>query len=316
MKNYTFYTLILCFFLFETQLQAASFSSLATGNWNTSSTWTLVSGTDVDGIPDADDIVTVALNHTITLDIAPTITSLIMSNGTLIGANGLAILNDMTLSNGIFRPDGVVSVGGIFNWQGGTLGVSTSPSVFDIIVGGVANLSSAAKTLVKRTLILNGGGTWSAGDIAMLSDCVFRIPVGQKLTVSGSTTLNLTSSGSGTRLFDILGELEKTTTNSLIVQTIVNCTGKLNVLAGLLDFNAGGTLNGIVSFAASSTLKITGGVLNIVQDMAMDGKVLISNALATLTLSGAEVFGALEMLGGTLNLGVHVECAGSKRIPE
>lgn len=50
---------------------AASFSSNATGNWSTASSWTLTSGIDTDGNnwPDGDDDVTILNGHTITLNL-------------------------------------------------------------------------------------------------------------------------------------------------------------------------------------------------------------------------------------------------------
>ena len=81
MKNYIYALFACCIVLYATPLQAANFSSLISGNWNAAGTWTLTSGSDADGIPDADDNVTIAGNHTITLDIAPTIATLNMTAG-------------------------------------------------------------------------------------------------------------------------------------------------------------------------------------------------------------------------------------------
>lgn len=43
------------------------FNSAATGFWDVASSWTLISGSDADGIPDSDDDVTILNGHTITL---------------------------------------------------------------------------------------------------------------------------------------------------------------------------------------------------------------------------------------------------------
>lgn len=43
------------------------FNSAASGNWHVSTTWTLVSGTDADGVPDADDNATILTGHTVTI---------------------------------------------------------------------------------------------------------------------------------------------------------------------------------------------------------------------------------------------------------
>lgn len=46
---------------------AGNFNSNASGAWSSSTSWTLTSGTDADGVPDADDNVTILNTHTITL---------------------------------------------------------------------------------------------------------------------------------------------------------------------------------------------------------------------------------------------------------
>ncbi len=59
--------ILLSLFTVASQARAGVFTSLATGNWNSPNTWTLSSGSDADGIPDADDDVTIAAANTITL---------------------------------------------------------------------------------------------------------------------------------------------------------------------------------------------------------------------------------------------------------
>lgn len=44
-----------------------TFQSAASGNRRTAGTWTLISGTDADGVPDADDDVIIQSGHTITM---------------------------------------------------------------------------------------------------------------------------------------------------------------------------------------------------------------------------------------------------------
>lgn len=61
--------LLLCFITLSNLLKAANFSCAlngsASGNWNSSNTWILTSGTDADGIPDADDNVTISQGRVI-----------------------------------------------------------------------------------------------------------------------------------------------------------------------------------------------------------------------------------------------------------
>ncbi|HMX62313.1 MAG TPA: hypothetical protein PKD58_04545, partial [Candidatus Sumerlaeota bacterium] len=84
---------------------AATFTSVATGDWDQAATWTVV-GVDGDGIPDADDDVTIAGTFTVTivataacnsLSIAP-VNALNLGNQTLTVENDLT--NNGTLSSG------------------------------------------------------------------------------------------------------------------------------------------------------------------------------------------------------------------------
>lgn len=70
-RLFTFRKVILafCFFVAINKANAGNFNCALTGtnsgNWNSASTWTLVSGTDADGIPDADDNVTISQGRVI-----------------------------------------------------------------------------------------------------------------------------------------------------------------------------------------------------------------------------------------------------------
>lgn len=74
------------------------FTSAATGNWGISGSWTLSSGTDADGIPDADDNVTIG-THVITVTQAEACNDLTISspstNRLALGANTLTINNQL-----------------------------------------------------------------------------------------------------------------------------------------------------------------------------------------------------------------------------
>ena len=54
--------------LLSNLLLAGTFdSNVATGNYNVAATWILTGGTDADGIPDADDDITILAGHDITI---------------------------------------------------------------------------------------------------------------------------------------------------------------------------------------------------------------------------------------------------------
>src|SRR4051812_38486445 len=61
-----FFVVALGLVLSQNSSAQANFSSNVTaGIWTVASTWTITSGTDADGIPDADDTVTILNGHTI-----------------------------------------------------------------------------------------------------------------------------------------------------------------------------------------------------------------------------------------------------------
>ena len=75
MKSWYNLFLVLTLFVSQEFFSQATFTSKANGNWNATGTWELTSGTDADGIPDADDAVIIRA-HTITVNVKATCSSL------------------------------------------------------------------------------------------------------------------------------------------------------------------------------------------------------------------------------------------------
>ena len=44
-----------------------TFQSVSSGAWSSASTWQLIGGSDADGVPDSNDIVTIMSGHTVTV---------------------------------------------------------------------------------------------------------------------------------------------------------------------------------------------------------------------------------------------------------
>ena len=251
MKNYTLSFFACCIVLYSMPLQAASFSSRATGNWNVATTWTLTSGSDADGIPDTDDNVTVGSNHAIVLVSATTITSLTMNSGSITGANTLTITGNFTMNSGIFAPDDAVTIGGTFSWSSnGTIGVLTSPSVLNVTINGVATIDgNIDRELVKRKLILNGGGTWILGSINLSEGGILEVASGQTLTYNSTGTYSLNNGSGSGNSFELKGNLILQS-SGLRIFVPVNNTGVISGLGGLEIKNTL-TNNGMVSKAAA-----------------------------------------------------------------
>ncbi len=87
MKNLIF-IILFTFLVTQIAFSQGVFNSNQSGNWNVTSTWTLVSGSDSDGIPDSDDDATILNGHTVSLVASASIKNLTINNGgSLIGPN-------------------------------------------------------------------------------------------------------------------------------------------------------------------------------------------------------------------------------------
>jgi hypothetical protein len=82
----TIFTIILLAFIGLNNTKAATFSSVSSGTWSTPATWTIIAGTDADGIPDSNDDVIINVGHTINLTSATNVLNF-TNNGSLGGNN-------------------------------------------------------------------------------------------------------------------------------------------------------------------------------------------------------------------------------------
>src|SRR5688500_1741660 len=78
--------------------QANFSSNSATGNWSVAASWTLTSGTDSDGIPDADDNVTILAGHVRTVNGISSANSIIFSSTGTAGRIDIASPNSLTVT--------------------------------------------------------------------------------------------------------------------------------------------------------------------------------------------------------------------------
>lgn len=108
MKN--LYALVfVCLLFVQFSFGQGVFNSAASGAWNVAGSWTLISGSDTDGIPDSDDDVTVLNGHVINLPLSVSGKNVtVNSGGTIIGPNigttiyylrvyGTSLINNGTL---------------------------------------------------------------------------------------------------------------------------------------------------------------------------------------------------------------------------
>ncbi|NJO92872.1 MAG: hypothetical protein HC831_30810 [Chloroflexia bacterium] len=126
--------------------QVSTFTSnVATGNWNAPGSWTEV-GSDVDNIPDADDIVIILSGHNISLNGARSANSVTINSGGTLTANG----GGLTV--------GTMSVSGTYDHaiNGGAIPLATWAAASNTIITGVTN---TAPTGLNQSF---GNFTWNS----------------------------------------------------------------------------------------------------------------------------------------------------------
>jgi hypothetical protein len=210
-------------------LSNAQIISVASGNWDTVSTW---SGGNIPGLGDS-----VVINgHTITLDISPTIKDLTILSGTLTGNESL-------------------TVNSTFVWHGGNINGGGT-----MTVEGPSSLIGSSKNLSK-TLILEGGGLWIAGTFNIHSNGVFRNAPGSVLTVDNAGALSITNTSGGIGNFQNQGTLVKSGTGQLSVSAMVvfDNSGSVTINGDkIVCSNSGGTHTGSFDIAQNNSLEFTG----------------------------------------------------------
>ena len=158
-------------FLVLTLLVAQAFYSQAVftskgGNWNSASNWTLTSGTDADGIPDADDAVIIKA-HTVTVNVNATCASLTTDPD----ANNTSGLSP-TIS---------------------TTGASIININANMLLTIVGDFFIKANNSYSRTTILNGPGSVTAGSLTIGND--IAVSSQRTTTLAVRTTANFTITG-------------------------------------------------------------------------------------------------------------------------
>ena len=169
-----------------------TFQTANGGNWNSASSWTLLSGTDADGIPDANDHVTIRSSHTINISTASACSNLTFNGGTI------SFTSNNTLAVG-----GNVSVTSNSNINGysnnhifqvaGNLSVNTSTT---LSVGAVRFTVSGTSTLNGGLAVSGYGQTRTFGNITINASGSLTFSGGDTYNMNGSITNNGTFTAS------------------------------------------------------------------------------------------------------------------------
>jgi hypothetical protein len=246
-KIFTLIFLLSVFRMVET-VNAATFTynnGTAWQNWNVPANWTVV-GVDGDGLPDADDDVTIPTGFQVTANLTSSM-------------NSLTIDGDIRFRNPV-TPTLTV---GTLNMNGGTLGHNTSNRVGVIAVTGDMRLLTGTCTIGEVTLTVAGTlrvystynenstvGTITFGSVQMYNGSNWTYNNIETFNVTNNFTMKgATVDGTANGRFNIGG--------NLVVDSAANNWGQSRlVISGTLTINNGATYN-IISLTGA---KITNNI--------------------------------------------------------
>lgn len=166
MKSWYNLFLVLTLFVAQDFFSQATFTSRANGNWNATNTWQLTSGTDADGIPDADDAVIIKAN-TVTVNVNAACASLTTDP-------------DANNTTGL---SATISTTGASN-------ININANMLLTIVG---DFFIKANNSYNRTTILTGPGSVTAGSLTIGND--IAVSSARTTTLAVRTTANFTIIG-------------------------------------------------------------------------------------------------------------------------
>jgi hypothetical protein len=199
MKKIRYTSLVIIFITFGLISQAASITSAATGNWNSTASW--AGGV----IPGAADIVTIAATHTITLTANAAATSITVSAGAFLNTATFQILNATALNL-----TGTITIGhanGLNNGGAGAMPAVAAvtvntPSV--VVFNGAVTQQIDARTYWNVTLNNNAATKVAAGNITLSG--VLTIATGVTFD-KGTNSVSFTGTGafSGTGVISSTG---------------------------------------------------------------------------------------------------------------
>jgi|GEM_PF-1329691 len=310
--KFTFTQLHIRFFLAAIWLiiilpvSAATFDSATSGNWNLAATWTLTSGTDADGVPDADDAVTIKAGDnvtatggstctTITVDAMATLTltSALNNSGTFLNQGTLewtsgafvgagAIFNDGTINiSGIVTAlhntgaDITNNAGGTINWLNGYIDGSSSGQtltnygIFNLIGDNPSNRTCEMTIVNKSGGSIIKGGTTSSG---LSIDVPFTNESGGTVTIHSGASIsflgNFTLTQNGT--FTVDGTLNLAS-GTISQGQVFSVNGVCNVTLGTHTFGVG--------FSGPGTLVVSGGTVTFDSGSTLSTKLTQSGGI-------------------------------------
>jgi hypothetical protein len=285
-----------------------------TGNWNAAGNWSPAQ------IPTAADNAWITNNgtYTVTIPAGSTATAASVTIGGVSGTqdlaidratltiNGASVVNpngqiDFLVAQSVLTGGGNLTVNGTLNWANGTLSGTGSATVG---ASGAVAIGSGGVTL-GRTLNNSGTTTWAGGNLTMSAGVALNNLVGGTFEITGDGRLT----GTLTTPINNSGLFRQTAVGAgTIVTAPLNNSATLNVIAGTLNLNLGGTHSGTFSNALGATLNFGGGNHILAASTFVTGSGTMSLSGNTTTLNAAGNFDAGTTL--SVSAGVATLAAG------
>ena len=279
--------LILFAFLFAFNYSnAGTFQSTgANTNWSNALSWTLVLGTDADGIPDADDDVTILNTHSITLSANPSnAKSLTINFGGTLNNNGKRLfLRGNLTNNGLFNGAGTVAV-----LNSTSIITSTSTLNLNILSTSTANVTIAAGTTINiqsGTMFISQSSTINNNGIITVRQ-ITRVGGNNFLNNLAGSSLTLTANHVSDPFVTITNNVTSTVTLNIGVTSVPNLTYGNLVIAGsgvTKTVSSALNVNRDLTVNFGTTLALASNTLNLRRNLSNSGT--ISN-FSTLNLNG------------------------------
>jgi hypothetical protein len=272
MKKFThLITLFLALFLLAPNhllFSQGVFTSAATGNWNVAATWTFT-GTDVDGIPDADDNVTIGA-HVITVTQLEACNNLTHPGGSttrlICGANTLEINGTLTFATAPTGDLYITSTSdlGRIKFVGGARTLFATSAAFgngyDVEVALTGSSVGTATTNLKfRNVFITSGVFNITGDLRIDGGAngSGKLTIGANGTLIGSSVIGArsgtASSHCGTITVDGVLETAGTRLNGLNIN--INGTLRIKNTLGLLASDPSGITDPEFAYGAASNVE-------------------------------------------------------------
>jgi Bacterial Ig domain/Calx-beta domain/Lamin Tail Domain/RTX calcium-binding nonapeptide repeat (4 copies) len=208
----------------------------------------------------------------------------------------------LTVSGGTIGGAGNVDVTGVTAFTGGTMtGAGTTTANGGLTIAGTTKTISGGRTLVN-----DGAGTWSAGQINMSTPSAFRNAVGRTLDIQFDGTLAWATGGT-VPTFENDGTLRKSGgAGTASIQVALPNDGLIDVDSGRLDLfqhSAATASGGTFDVASGAALELRNGTFNLGATSAVNGAGLVEVSGATVNVNGGYAHdGMLLVSGGAMNL--------------